>query len=107
MRCAGIWWGVYHPTEAQDVAASEQAKIQTAVAIAKRDLLQKVIAEQSADAPSSGATAAAPATVNHLNIYQEWLKKASDEVKNSGTQPADTHAESMIRFPIHIGSFCR
>jgi cytoskeletal protein RodZ len=82
---AGIWWGVYHPTEAQELTATEHAKIESAVAIAKRDLLQKVVAEQSADAPASGTAAAVPATANHLSTYQEWLKKASEEVKNSGT----------------------
>ena len=41
----GIWWGVNHPSEAQDVAAREQA----AVATARIELLQKFLGTTQPD----------------------------------------------------------
>jgi hypothetical protein len=65
---AGVWWGVNNPTEAAKLAGGEQARIQQAVAIAKRDLLRA--------APTSGPSS---------DWVQDQLQKAEKDVKNSGT----------------------
>jgi hypothetical protein len=39
--CAGIYWGVNHPTAAAKLTSREQIKIQAAVSQAKIELLQR------------------------------------------------------------------
>jgi hypothetical protein len=78
----GIWWGVNHPTQAADIAAQEQIKMQQAVAAAKQTVLQQVVAEQQADSTAPGSPTATPATTAHLNTYKDWLNKANTELKN-------------------------
>lgn len=48
----GIWWGANHPTQAQNVSATEEeqaAKIQAAVSQEKITLLQKFLGNSSPD----------------------------------------------------------
>ncbi len=73
----GVWWGVHHPTQAQDFAAIEDAKIQQAMALGKKQALQTVQADQAAAPPSAKPT---PAASNHL---QQMLDQAQTEINQA------------------------
>ncbi len=76
---AGIYWGVHHPTQAADLANDESVKIQQAVAAAKQQVLQQVVAEQNTPAPGGSPPGTPAAATSHLNKYQEMLNKAQAE----------------------------
>jgi hypothetical protein len=62
----GIWWGVNHPTEAQNLAAREQA----AVSQAKIDLIQKFMGHGSPDDKNSAE-------------YQQMLKDEQQKLQDA------------------------
>jgi hypothetical protein len=77
----GVYWGVHHPTQAANLADTETARIQQAVAAAKQQVLQQVVTEQSTanpDASKPGTPAA-----NHLSKYQQMLQNAQSEFNSA------------------------
>jgi hypothetical protein len=70
----GVYWGVHNPTAAANISDAEQARINQAVALAKQNVLQKVVADQSATPP-----AGQPAMASHLSQYQQMLDQTNKE----------------------------
>jgi hypothetical protein len=78
----GVWWGVHHPDEAATVSATEEAKIQQAVAAAKQEVLQQVVNEQNSGATPDGKQPT-PTAAQHLNKYQQMLQNAQQEFNDA------------------------
>ncbi len=78
---AGVYWGVHNPVQAANVSSIETAKIQAAVAQAKQQLLQQVVAEQNTTPGPSGQPDAG--TAAHLSKYQQWLNTAQQDLNTA------------------------
>lgn len=76
----GVWWGVHHPEQAQNLAAVEQAKIEQAIAQGKQQALQAVQTDMNNN-PS--AVPANPAALSHL---QQMMQQAKNDITNAQTK---------------------
>jgi flagellar basal body-associated protein FliL len=76
----GVWWGVNHPQQAQNIAAVEQAKMNQYIAMGKQQALQDVQQAQAA------APANAPASPNVMDIVQKKLQQANDDFNTAKKQ---------------------
>lgn len=74
----GVWWGVNHPQQAQNIAAMEQ----TYIAQGKQQALQEVQQAQAA------APASAPASPSVMDLVQKRLQQANDEYNTAKKQLA-------------------
>jgi hypothetical protein len=72
---SGVYWGVHHPVAAANISDTESAQIQQAVAAAKAELLQQMVADQTA-APDQPASVQA----QHLSKYQQLLQTARQDL---------------------------
>jgi hypothetical protein len=70
---AGVYWGVHNPTTAANLSEIESAKVHQAVAQAKQDVLQKVVADQSAPTNAGKPTP-------HLGEYQQMLQSSQQDL---------------------------
>jgi hypothetical protein len=78
----GIWWGVNHPKEAQDVAAQEQVKVQQAIDAANQKIAQ--LEAQTGANPAAVSATANDKAAKMKSIFQQL----TDDVKNATAKPA-------------------
>lgn len=65
----GIWWGVNHPTQAQNLAAQEQIKVQQAIDAANQKIQQLEV--QSGGNPTALANDANNKATKVKSIFQQ------------------------------------
>jgi hypothetical protein len=85
----GIWWGVNHPTQAQDLAAQEQAKVQQAIDAANTKIAQ-LEGQSGTTPPAAGAPSPLAQDANaKATKLKSIFDQLTNDVKSATAKPAN------------------